>query len=200
MILAIRRQKNSYFVISKKGNVVGNLASKVLLALTAAVFSVCVSATPVSLSYETLTGPASHYRYHFSGDLSSGNSLDLYFADAYANLALDRDSANPIDPDLQIWDFTPPIDGVGSILTAYANADLSLHDVVFDVFFTLKPGAAAGPVAWDVQDDSFDVLASGTAVPADANPGTPSSVPEPGTLLLMFAGCAVLCRRHLRGT
>jgi hypothetical protein len=131
--------------------------------------------------------------YTLSGPLDTFQGVTLYFAaGAYAQLTLlgndspaDIDVAPPIDPDAGLG-----TDGLVSVL-AFNTLDASFQGH-FGLSMVWLGSGKPGAQAYDVFDDSFNVIATGTTTPA---------VPEPTTWLLLLAGLSVAGLAHrARGT
>ena len=170
--------------------------SKLWLPLKSALLSVlfCSAAHAVTLSATAIDLPDTvpgedlwQLNYHLDGPLTAFHGVNLLFPFAdFSGLNLVTPPAVDVSPALSPVDASSSIDGV---LTLTAQTDLApAYATAFSISFTKLTAQALNPQSFEVFDDSFNVVGSGTV------PITIGSlpVPEPSTLALFSLGAIAM--------
>lgn len=176
---------------------------KLWLSLKSALVSVlfCSGAHAVTLSATALDLPDTvvgedlwQLNYTLGGSLASFNGVNLIFPFAdFSGLDLITSPAPDLSAALSPTDAASSFDG---LLTLTAQSDLpTSYTTTFSVNFTKLTAQALSPQSFEVFDDSFNVVDSGTL---SINVGLPP-VPEPSTLALLSLGAVfMVCMQRRR--
>lgn len=168
-----------------------------LLALIASLLG--TQAQAVSIQYEANDLPDSvagqdlwRYVYHLTGAFSAFTGFNVLFDPTLYGSLEDPPTAPNADWMSSTSQPIPslPADGQYTAIAQQDNA--SLADP-FTLSFVWLGTGTPGPQAFEVLDDSFNVLANGVTSPFGA-----PAIPEPGSLLLMAGALGWLGCRRLR--
>lgn len=152
-----------------------------------AAHAVTLSATAIDLP-DTVPGEDLwQLDYHLGGPLTAFHGVNLLFPFAdFSGLNLLTPPAPDLLPALSPVDASSSIDGV---LTLTAQSDLvPAYTTAFSLSFTKLTAQALSPQSFEVFDDSFNVVDSGTlSITIGSSP-----VPEPSTLALFSLGAIAM--------
>lgn len=123
------------------------------------------------------------YVYRVTGSFAAGSGFNVLFGPTYGAL---EDFPTAPNGDW-MTSTTPPFAGADSLYTAIAQSDPPSMVDPFVVRFVWLGTGTPGSQPFEVFDDQFNVVAQGQTV----RPGT-TSVPEPGSLLLIGGALALL--------
>jgi hypothetical protein len=157
------------------------------VALVSALFcgaaqAVTLSATAVDLPDVVVGQDLWQFDYSLAGPLAQFNGLNLIypFAD-FDTLTVVTAPASDVAFALTPTDAPSSADG---LLTLTAQADLtSAYNTNFSVSFTKLTANALGPQTYELFDDTFAVIDTGSITI-----GSPSPVPEPSKAALLLLG------------
>jgi len=171
------------------------ILSKLLAPLVAALFFFpFLASAQIDIRYATDNVPDEalgadlwRYSYHVSGSFNQFYSFEILFG-AHNVTSLE---VAPVSPSTEWFVSTVqplpgiPADGLFSGMALAASANAS---TVFDVAFVWAGPGVPGAQAFNILDDQFGLIASGTTAP----------IPEPGIYGLLGAGLIVVWLRSRR--
>ncbi len=153
-----------------------------------AAHAVTLSATAVDLPDVVAGEDLWQLDYSLVGPLAAFNGVNLIFPFAdFSGLAVVTEPAADLLSALSPTDAPSSTDG---LLALQAQSDLdSAYATSFSVSFTKLSGNALGPQSFEVFDDGFNIVDSGTLT---VTIGPPSPVPEPSNVALFVLGAAAV--------